>query len=54
MVSKTDLLKICCLFFADDGLILAETIEEAIESIKILIETSRKCGLEVNKEKSNI
>ena len=51
---ETELLKICCLFFADDGLILAETIEQAIESIKILVEASRKCGLEINKEKSNI
>ena len=46
--------KIGTLFFADDALVLAESIEEAKHNIKLLIETGKKCGLEINKEKSNI
>ena len=42
------------LFFADDGLILSESIEDAENDIKTVIEISRECGLEINKQKSNI
>ena len=48
------LFKIWILFFADDGLILAHSIEEAKNNIRILIDISKKCGLDINKEKSNI
>ena len=48
------LFKIWILFFADDGLILAHSIEEAKNNIRILVDISKKCGLDINKEKSNI
>ena len=48
------LFKLTQLFFADDGLLLTETIEEAKEIIEILILETKKYGLKLNKEKSNI
>ena len=42
------------LFFADDGLILSQSIEDAENDIQTVIEISRSCGLEINKQKSNI
>ena len=47
-------MKISSLFFADDSLGIAKNEKDARENLKIIIETSRKFGLEVNKEKSNI
>ena len=51
---KNENIKIESLFFADDGLIMATSIEEAKENIKALIEVCGDCGLEINKDKSNI
>ena len=51
---KDDLFKISALFFADDGLVLAQTIEEAKRAIKILTDTAGACGLNINKQKSHI
>ena len=42
------------LFFADDGLLMAHTIEEAQRNLQILLEISREFELEINKEKSKI
>lgn len=42
------------LFFADDGLILSQSVEEARENIRQVITISAKYGLDINKEKSNI
>ena len=42
------------LFFADDGIILMQSLKETIDSIKILSEIADKCGLSINKSKSNI
>ena len=42
------------LFFADDSLLLANSIEEAQENLKTLIAISNECGLDINKKKSNI
>lgn len=42
------------LFFADDGLLLSHSIDEAQHSIRLLTEISRECGLEINKNKSKI
>ena len=47
-------LDISSLFFADDSLAMAKTTEDARKNLKIIIETSKKYGLEINKEKSNI
>ena len=51
---KTKQLKINNLFFADDGVLIAETKEDAEILIDKLQETGKKCGLEINKEKSCI
>ena len=51
---KNELLRIGTLFFADDALVLTENIEDAKFNVKLLVETGRKCGLEINKDKSNI
>ena len=42
------------LYFADDGLLLANSIENAKDTLKIVIQISREFGLKMNKEKSNI
>ena len=42
------------LFFADDGLILTNSVKEAKTLIKELHDISTKCGLEINKLKSHI
>ena len=47
-------IKIKSLFFADDGLLLAHSIEEAKENLEIVTNVSREFGLEINREKSNI
>ena len=46
--------KINSLFYADDGMILLDDLAEGIHSIKVLKETSRKYGLEINNDKSKI
>ena len=47
-------LNINTLFFADDSMALARTEEAAKKNLEIIIEESKKYGLEINKEKSNI
>ena len=42
------------LFFADDGLVINENVEEASHSIKSLQRIAKDYGLEINKEKSSI
>ena len=51
---ENEWLKIGALFYADDGLILSPTIEDAERNIKILTDIGEKCGLEINKDKSDI
>ena len=51
---KDDLCKIAGLFFADDGLILTQTLDETIRAINILTDIAASCGLRINKDKSNI
>ena len=46
--------KISTLFFADDSLAMARTLEAAKKNLKIIIEASKKYGLHINKEKSNV
>ena len=48
--TKCDAATILCLFFADDGMLLANN-EEANEIIEETINISRKFGLEINKDK---
>ena len=40
------------LFYADDSLMLARSVEEAERMIELMVQTVRSCGMEVNKEKS--
>ena len=40
--------------FADDGMILMQTLQEAKESIQILANIAKDCGLSINKNKINI
>ena len=49
-----DMFKINMLYFADDGLQLSHTRNDAARNIKLLIEASREWGLEVNEAKCNI
>ena len=51
---KNDHFMLSSLLFADDGLIMTETIEAAEDIIRTVITISRECGLELNKEKSNV
>merc|ERR1712240_985564 len=46
--------KITTLFFADNSLAMARTLEAAKKNLRIIEEESRKYGLELNKEKSSI
>ena len=47
---KDDIIQINSLHFADDGLLLANSIEDAENNLKLVIEICRKFGLEINKE----
>ena len=51
---RNDIITLAAIFFADDGLLLAANEKEAQESIKMLIEIAKECGLKLNKEKSSI
>ena len=51
---KNELINLGILFFADDALIIASSIEDITFNIKKVIEIGQKCGLDINKEKSNI
>ena len=53
-IFKNGKFSIPLLFFADDGLLLSNTKEEAQRYIKKLHEVAGKCGLKVNELKSNI
>lgn len=45
---------ITAIFFADDELMMAQSVEEAEEGVKIPTEVAKEHGLELNKEKCNI
>ena len=51
---KDDIFNIAALFFADDGLILTQSIEEATRGIRILKDIGETCGLDINSQKSSI
>ena len=48
------MLKINSLFYADDGMILTNSLENAGKVIDEVVKTSRNLGLEINKQKSKI
>ena len=47
-----DMFNIHVLFYADDGLVMAQTIDDAKCNLKIVSEVSKSCGLDINKDKS--
>ena len=51
---STDICKLVALFFADDGLLLMKSLKETKESITVISEIAKECGLSINKDKSNI
>jgi hypothetical protein len=51
---NNNIVKICSLFFADDGLLICHSEEDATKLINKLIEITLPFGLEINKEKSRI
>ena len=51
---KNEDLTIGTLFFADDALVIAESIEGAKKNIEIIVQEGNKYGLDINAEKSNI
>ena len=51
---NTNICKIVAPFFADDGMILVQTLQEAKENIQILSNIAKDCGLSIYKNKSNI
>ena len=42
------------LFYADDGLLLARSCEDAEEMIRMVVEVAGECGLRTNKGKSSV
>lgn len=50
---KNDNFKIGTLFFANDTLILTESLTHATQNIRIMVEVAR-CGLELNNHKRSI
>ena len=50
---QDDVLKIVALFFADNGLFLAKTVEEAEKTIDNWIKVGEECCLNIDKAKSN-
>ncbi|CAL4081846.1 unnamed protein product [Meganyctiphanes norvegica] len=51
---KIDNININSIFFADDSILVADSVQSAERNLRILIETSEKFGLHINKEKSNV
>ena len=51
---KNEKFTIPILYYADDGLLLSQTIEEAKENIKLIQEIAKEYGLNIHKEKSSI
>ena len=49
-----DLCSISSLFYVDDGLLLANSVNEAHNMIKTVITASEECGLQINKDKCGI
>ena len=51
---NTNICKIVALFFADDGMILMQSLRETKESIQVLMNIAEECGMNINKAKRNI
>ena len=51
---EIDNIKLSSIFFADDSIAIAKTMEDAIRNLEIITEISRVFGLHINKDKSSI
>ena len=51
---KVDDIILQSLYFADDSILAAESIEDARHNLNILIEVSKKFGLNINRDKCNV
>ena len=51
---KDQILNVTSLFFADDGMLLASSVQDAERVVEKVVEAGLECGLEINKQKSNI
>ena len=51
---KDEAFRISSLFFADDGMLLASSVGEAVQVIEKMETVGKEYGLEINKQKSNI
>lgn len=51
---KDDMFRIDSLFFADDGMLLANSVEDAEQVISRMEDVGRQFGLEINKQKSSV
>ena len=51
---NTNICKIVALFFADDGIIMMQSLQKSREMIQVLIYMSQKCGLSIYTRKSSI
>ena len=50
---EIDNIKLSSIFFADDSIAIAKTMEDAIKNLEIVTEISKIFGLHINKDKSN-
>ena len=50
---RNDLLYIPALFFADDGLLLTNSVRSMEQLLDVVVEVARECGLEISKTKSS-
>ena len=51
---EIDNIKLSSIFFADDSIAIAKTMEDAKKNLGIVSETSKVFGLHINKDKSNV
>ena len=51
---NTKLMPNCSLCYADDGIILMQSLRETKKSIQVLMNIAEECGIFINKTKSNI
>lgn len=49
-----NIIKVIILYYADDGLLVAENIEDANKNLRMMKERNEMCGLSINKNKSNV
>ena len=47
-------MQVVALYFAEDGIILMQSLKKTIDSTKIVSEPADECGLSINEGKSNI